>query len=185
MLLFRLILVVAFNVSLLGCAWLTTTDPDYVPWNVTPEVGSYVQLNQELTASRGKRIYIQDGEAKPKREINDLEPYCQFYVDRKGAAMREPLAIAEDRFIIKDVFRRKDFAALAATHYASFGDDMDFDPSPSQRTMSTYMEIFSDRQPQVIRLICSRFADPDLDNHVRLDEIKATLGEIVAFVPAG
>ncbi|MDH3377847.1 MAG: hypothetical protein OEQ39_12940 [Gammaproteobacteria bacterium] len=170
---------------LTGCQSITAPDSNNSPWYVTPQVGSYIELHQELTAPRGKRIYIQYGEARPKRDINEREPYCQFYVDRRGAEMREPLVIAKDRFMIERVFRKTDITGLVRVRYASSDDGMDFDGSPSEQTMSTYMEIFSDRQPQVTRLICSRWADPYFDNHVRINEIRESLGNLVKLVPAG
>ena len=179
------ILLVSGLFLLTGCQSIGAPDSNDPPWYATPQVGSYIELHQELTAPRGKRIYIQYGEARPKGEINELEPYCQFYVDRRGVEMREPLVIAKDRFMVERVFRKRDITGLVRTHYASSDDDMDFGDSPSQQTMSTYMEIFSDRQPQVTRLICSRWADPSFDNHVRLNEIHENLGDLATLVPAG
>jgi len=179
------ILLVSGLLGLGGCQSITAPATGNPPWYVTPQVGSYIELHQELTAREGKRIYIQNGDVRPKRDINELEPYCQFYVDRRGVEMREPLVIAEDRFIIESVFRKRDSTGLVRAHYASFDGGMDVGDSASQQTMSTYMEIFSDRQPQVTRLICSRWADPYLDNHVRLNEIHENLGDLATLVPAG
>ena len=185
MLLIRSLLITAITFSVLGCALRPTTDADHVPWYATPPVGSYVELGQELTASRGKRIYVQDGQARSRREIIEWQPYCQFYVERRGAEMREPLVIAPDRFVINKVYRRKDFyTAIAGTQYAFVIGGLFNDNGSSQRTMSTHMEIFSSQQPKVTRLICSRWADPYHYNHVRVHEIQASLGSIAKLVPA-
>ena len=179
------ILLVSGLFLLAGCQSIGARDSNSPPWYVTPQVGSYIELHEELTAPQGKRIFIQYGETRPKREINELEPYCQFYVDRRGVEMREPLVIAKDRFVIERVFRKTDITGLVRAHYASSVGGMDIGDSASQQTMSTYMEIFSDRQPQVTRLICSRWADPYIHNHVRLNEIHESLGGLAALVPAG
>ena len=53
----------------------------------------------------------------------------------------------------------------------------------SQRTMSTYMDLSSENQPDVAQLICSRWADPQTRYHVSVEQIVRSLGSIAQFVP--
>lgn len=164
-----------------GCSSLTASD--FSSPYTTPEVGTMIQLNQELSVQRGVRIYLQDGYQKDFGDVAKLEPYCQFYALRSRDEIRKPFTIKPDTFVVYKVFRQKDSVALEGLQIASEGE-ADFDHDSSQRTMSTYMELSSDTQPNVKRLICSQWADPASRFHVSVDEIKASLGDIAQFIPA-
>ena len=130
----------------------------------------------------GVRIYLQDGYQKTFGEVAKLEPYCQFYVLRSRDELRKPFTIKPDTFIVYEVFRQKDSVALEGLQVASEGES-DVGHGSSQRTMSTYMELSSDAQPEVTRLICSRWEDPLGRFHVSVDEITTSLGDIAQFIP--
>lgn len=157
---------------LAGCA----STVHYSSPDATPLVGGTIQLKQELSARAGARIYIQYGRVMGWTELTVLEPYCQFYVLRTAQELRQPLVIKPDTFVIERVFRKIDLTAVEGLQLALgaiwYLHDL------SQRTMSTYIELSSDAQPNVLRLICSRWADPVYWNHVSIEEIIDTLGEI-------
>ena len=174
-------LFIAISVWILqGCSSLTASG--YSSPYTKPEVGTMIRLNQELSVQRGVRIYLQDGYQKDFGDVMKLEPYCQFYVLRSSDEIRKPLTIKPDTFVVYEVFRQKDSVALEGLQVASEGES-DFNDGSSQRTMSTYMELSSDTQPNVTRLICSRWDDPAGRFHLSVDEITASLGDIAQFIP--
>lgn len=169
--------------GLLLSACVSVGDPSS-PYT-TPKVGSVIQLNQEISARNGVRIYLQDGQVLSFDQVEKQQPYCQFYVDRASSEMREPLTVAPDTFTVERVYRQKDFVALQGLQLAMGEGEMEMDHGSSQRTMSTYMELNSNSQPNVASLICSQWADPALRYHVSIEEIIRSLGDIAQYVPAG
>lgn len=171
---------VALSVLLLsGCAGALSV-PGSTSY-ATPKPGSRVEVQETLTVSGGARVSLQYGRLKSWKDVYKLEPYCQFRVLRPGDEMREPLTIEPDVFIVERVYRRKDMVELEGVRYASAGVE-DFNNSPSQRTMATYMELSSGVQPDVHRLVCGRWADPYEYNHVSIRDIRESLGDLVRLV---
>ena len=164
-----------------GCAAIN--NPDYSSPYTTPRVGTIVQLNQELSARNGVRIYLQDGYQLTWIELEKQEPYCQFYVLRTPDELRKPLTIEPDTFTVESVFRRKDSVTVEGIQVAMDGGESEVDRGSSQRTMSTYMELSSENQPNVTRLICSRWQDPQLRFHVSVEQIIQSLGDLAQFIP--
>ncbi len=174
------VLIVGTIVLLHGCA---STTPYNTATSVTmPRVGTMIKLNQELAARGGVRIFLQNGYQKRFSEVAKLEPYCQFYVNRSSDELNQSLTIEPDTFIVQRVYRRKESVSTEALQVASEGES-DMDHGSSQRTMSTFMELISDNQPEVTRLICSRWADPNSIYHVSIDEIVQSLGDVAEFIP--
>ena len=164
-----------------GCAAIN--EPDYSSPYTTPRVGTIIKLNQELSARNGVRIYLQDGLQLTWIELEKQHPYCQFYVLRKPDDLRKPLTIEPDTFTVESVFRRKDSVAVDGIQLAmNGGGESEVDRGSSQRTMSTYMELSSENQPNVTRLICSRWEDPQSRFHVSVEQIVQSLGDVAQFI---
>lgn len=191
-----LIVCLVISMGLWGC----TTAPNYSSPFTTPNVGSTIQLNQEISARNGVRIYVQDGYVLSWMELEKLEPYCQFYVARSRDDLRSRLTIQPDTFVVDRVFRRKDISRLKVPsptlaevdlpdprgiQLAMGEGDTETDRGSSQRTMSTYMELSSATQPHVKRMICSQWADPSIRYHVSVEEIIRSLGDLAEFTPQG
>lgn len=176
------LLAVALISSVLpGCgALMSAPEPDKA-WYVTPKPGSRVEVQQTLTVGGGARVSLQYGKVKRWRDVYKLEPYCQFHVLRPREQLHEPLQIDPGTFVIDRVYRRKDVAGLEGARYAAMGVE-DFNHSPSQRTMATYLELSSDSRPDVHQLVCARWADPFDRNHVSIQEIRESLGSLVRLV---
>lgn len=164
-----------------GCAGIMTPPEPGETWYVTPKPGSTVEVRQTLSADGGARISLQYGKAVSPGDLYKLDPYCQFHVLRPGDELNEPLRIEPDTFTVEETYRRKDVVKLDGMQYA-FAAGEDFDPSPSQRTMATYMELSSDAQPDVYQLVCQRWADPYDHNHVSINEMRESLGDLVLLV---
>ena len=180
MLKLRSIILCIAAVGIIGCAAKGT--PNYSSPYTKPRAGTVVQLKQELSVRNGVRIYLQDGYQLSWIELEKQEPYCQFYVHRSREELRQPLTIEPDTFVVEYVFRRKDSVAVEGMQVASEGEDVG-GPWRAQRTMSTYMELSSEKQPKVTTLICAQWQDPYERNHVSVDEIIRSLGEIAEFIP--
>ena len=139
-----------------------------------------IELKQGLAGRSGTRIYLQYGYQMRFAEVSKLDPYCQFYVYRSSEELRKPLTIAADTFVVHRVYRQRESVSTGTIHLAATGRT---NRGPSERTMSTIMELLSEKQPEVTRLVCSRWADPYPMNHVSIDEIVQSLGEIAEFIP--
>lgn len=163
-----------------GCAAMAPTDPEASHY-VTPKPGASVQVTQTLEAPAGTRVSLQHGKVLEWRDIVDWQPYCQFHVLRARDHLHETLNIEPDTFIVKRVYRQKDVVGLESVQYAFFEEDS-IDNSPSQRMMSTYLELSSDLQPDVYRLVCQRWDDPYFYNHLSIRDIKESLGDLVRLV---
>lgn len=159
-----------------GCAGVAPGGDREDYWYVLPDPGSRVELEQPVSARSGARISIQNGEVRRWSRVAKWRPYCQFRVKRPSGQMSEPLQIEPDSFTVERAYRRKDLVDLEGRQYAFLvSEGEDFDNSPSQRTMATYMELSSQGQPHVYRLVCARWADPYDYNHVSIQEIRQTL----------
>jgi len=174
------ILILGTVVLIQGCA--STTAYNTATSVTLPRVGTMIKLNQELAARGGVRVFLQNGFQKRFSEVAKLEPYCQFYVNRSSDELNQRLTIEPDTFIVQRVYRRKESVSTEAVQVASEGE-ADMDHGSSQRTMSTFMELISDNQPEITRLICSRWADPNSIHHVSIDEIVQSLGDVAEFIP--
>lgn len=174
------LLVMALVGSILpGCAGIRTDAGSEKDWYVTARPGSTVEVMQTLTAPSGARLNIQNGEVVPWRKVVERRPYCQFRLLRPSGQMDESFQVDAGTFTVKRVYRQKDFVGLQPRQYA-FGDgDEDFENTPSERTMATYFELASDSQPEVYQLVCARWDDPYDYNHLSLEEMRQTLGDLV------
>lgn len=162
---FRVLPTIIVCALLAGCA--TTGDPMF-----TPPAGSLVKLEKEVTARSGKRIYIQNGTALDKREVDVLRPYCQFVLDELG----ENISIAPDTFTVTKAYLQRRYALPGGVQYAG--------RAGSDATLSTVMTLSSGNQPQVTQLICSQWGELNVVGWVTIDEMKATLDGLVEIVLA-
>jgi hypothetical protein len=164
-----------------GCA--SSVKYDTSTFVTLPRVGTLIKLNRELAGRSGARIFLQYGHQLSFREVAKLDPYCQFYVHRPSSELRKPLLIAPDTFVVHRVYRLREFVSSGAVQVADGAAAGRAFRDRSERTMSTVMEVVSDKQPAVTRLICSRWADPQPMHYLSIDEIVMSLGEIAEFIP--
>lgn len=164
---FRRMLTVLCSVSLISLAGCASTgqNPDFFP-----PVGSKVIVNQELSARSGSRLYIQNGQAMERRQVGVVNPYCQFVLFRSPEEMSTPFSIQPDTFTITRRYRQRDF---------SWADGQQVAEIRSNVTMTTFMDLSSDSQPEVRQLLCMRWSSARIDQFVRIHEMQATLAPIV------
>lgn len=149
----------------LGACATTGQSPTFFP-----PAGSEVIVNQELNARSGTRVFIQDGQVLERRDVGVVNPYCQFVLWRSREEMKDPIVIQPATFTITRTFRQKDYSWADGQLLAEFR---------SNATMTTFMELSSDTQPEVRQLLCMRWGSPRLDRFLTIDEMKATLSPIV------
>lgn len=163
-----------------GCAAMAPPDPE-ASYYVLPKAGSRVEVGETLSASSGTRVSLQHGRVLAARDLVTWQPYCQFHVLRAREQLHEPLVMEPDTFIVTRAYRQKDVVGLESVQYA-FLEEGSTDNSPSQRMMSTYLELSSDLQPDVFRLVCQVWDDPYFYNHLSIRDIRESLGDLVRLV---
>lgn len=124
-----------------------------------PPVDSEVIINQELVSRGGTRVFIQNGQVRARRDVNIGNPHCQFIIRRPRSETGE-FIIQPETFSVSRVFREVSRGTTNAT-------------------MSTFMELASESQPEVSHSVCQRWGNPKLDGFLTIDEMKATLSPIV------
>ena len=129
----------------------------------------------------GTRVFLQYGHQMRFTDVSKLEPYCQFTVYRSSEDLRRPLTIEADTFVVQRVYRVRESVSYGEVRVVA--DTGWTNRGSSERTMSTVMELASEKQPAVTRLVCSRWADPYPMNHVSIDEIVGSLGDVAEFIP--
>jgi hypothetical protein len=138
-----------------------------------PTSGSQVEVTQEMSAPvSGARLYIQHGQILPRGKITVQDPYCQFFSDRSREEMRDPLVVRPQIFTITRSFQRRDFSWAYGIQFADVMSNAD---------LSTVMELDSDIQPDIVRLVCMRWGSTRLDGFLTINEMKTTLGSLVSL----
>ena len=136
-----------------------------------PPSGSQVEVTQELRTQAGSaRLFIQNGEVRPRNKITVQNPYCQFFSNRSREEMRESLVIRPQVFTITRSYQRRDFSWAYGVQVADASSNAD---------LSTIMELGSDIQPDIVRLTCLRWGSRRFDGFLTINEMKTTLGGLV------
>ena len=168
-------------VVLVSCQSFSQPSPD--SWQSRPIVGSKLVLHQDLEVPLGlSRVHLQLGEVRARKDVNELKPYCYFYLRRPREELDNPITIIADEFIIQNVYRRRVAFRIEQQQFALVVTGI-FDSGSSQHTMATFSELYSPKQAQVTRLVCAVWDDPMEYNHVSLTEIVKALGDIATINP--
>lgn len=153
-----------------GCASVGEDDAPYLL-----PVGSEVELTQTIDTKRGATINIQSGQVARRGELEIVFPYCLFQVWRSAEEIDDPLVIEQDTFVVKNVSRQLDYIAVMGVQFAAGSD--------ANRSLSSVMELSSDKQPFVRRLVCVKWGNPTRDRYVSLHEMQTALGKLVVLSP--
>jgi hypothetical protein len=182
----RLILF-AFAASLAGCSTTARyAGNENSPYYVVP-AGSHVVLNQALTVPPEEAgVFIQNGEARPRGQVRFSEPYCRLTLKTVRGTSR---SVAPDEMVVRKSMQQtlRTFSGIAGEQYASASivlaaspGDRD-DSSSTIQTFATHMDLDSQKQPDVDRLICAKVGYRGEDQHVTIAEMRSTLGNIVTL----
>lgn len=145
-----------------------------------------------LSTSRPARFWtcIETSGSRPVRRalfirgarIGDRYRYdavCRLEVRTVAAA---PRTVRADRFTVERVNRLSERFSVRAdrlrhARFSRFDDD-----GPHLLTFTTYLDLHSDRQPEVFRLGCSHLQASDRNpRHLTADEIRTTLAPIMTL----
>jgi len=128
--------------------------------NYLPPLDSQVVVKEELRASSGNRISVQNGEVLNQNDVDRRVPNCRFRVQRPSGATGS-FSIQPDTFVVTRVFRERVRDVL------------------ENATMITYMNLSSEAQPEVHQMLCRRLGKASWRSFVTIDEMKKTLSPIV------
>ncbi len=146
-------------------------------------------LHQALTIPANKvSLWFQEGKQIPEKLLDRYYPHCKFETFTMKTRAK---TIEVDTFVIYKVVRWDDYALQSIQlAWAQFGVGIGIhdalDGGPSFVNVATEMFLQSDKQPDVYRLVCSQWEDPVDSNHVTINQIRHTLGNIFTLeLPAG
>jgi hypothetical protein len=183
----RLILF-ALTVALAGCHTAARYAGDEnSPYYVIPS-GSHVVLNQALTvAPEEAGVFIQNGEAKRRGQVEFYNPYCRLELKTVRGA---PRTVAPDDMIVRKSAQQtlRTYTRIPGEQYAALllaaepGDDS----SSTLQTFATLMDLDSQNQPEVDRMTCARvgYRGEGL-YYPTIAEIRRTLGNIATLRLSG
>lgn len=137
----------------------------YVP------VDSVLVLARPVTIpSHTEHVFFQSNKLMPIRDVNRYLPYCEIQV---SAARSSTQTIEPDEFIIFKVYQLNKFQlAKDGFIHAGMRDDSggeDFE------VVATVMELYSERQPHVRRLLCAAWGLPQSMSFVTVRIIREQL----------
>ncbi len=137
----------------------------YVP------VDSILVLSRPVTIpAKTEHVFFQNNKLTPIRDVNRYLPYCEIQV---SAARSSAQTIEPDEFVIFKVYQLNKFL-LAKGGFINAGmrDDSggeDFE------VVATVMELYSERQPEVRRLLCASWGLPQSMSFVTVRMIREQL----------
>jgi hypothetical protein len=148
--------VVIFTLLLAGCQTTATTDVNSIWFKIRP--GSTLVLNQPVEIPAGEaHIDLQNGQLSGG--VDEYTVNCIFEIENLG-----PHTVTPDSFAITD--------ASDSQEWVSQPDIMRF-----------YKELWlkSDRQPEVLKLVCQDWAGPLQGRPVSVGEIENAVGAYFTF----
>ena len=176
------IIALSLGVMILSsCRSTSYTDPFDRPGSIVP-VGSVLRLNQTLNFQPGySRSFIQFGKAVTFGQIDERDPYCQFERYEPPVALTSLRSVQPDEFIVIASSNWEEFVRAGSdiSLMVSIGWKAMFDRD--DLNLSLKMKLQSARQPEIVALKCTVYAQPDYWNYLSVNQVKATLGAIVTL----
>jgi hypothetical protein len=180
----RKLLLLAVLLIVTGCQSAPVRDESSPLFKVP--AGSSVILHRALETDPGSaRAYIQFGQPMPFAQTRQRYPRCYFYLD---TVSDQAQTIESDEF---EVVRTQQLRLMSQLEdgrlQAAVGFGFGFGDGGSDENFSTHMQLRSARQPTVSELICELLTTTAdvMRNHLSIEEIRATLGEVVTLQLAG
>jgi len=186
----------AAALALSGCAMTGGSATDSPLFS--PPAGTVITLNKNVEVRKERsRVYIQDGELFTTiKDVEKYAPWCALEVHRGGSEFEQSFSVQSGRFDVVKSWKGIDYASLSNTQRMVAGtagvkDDSSrdsgliwvnpIDEDRPMETLATYMTLNSPDQPAVKVLVCGVFADSVVYNHLRLHQIRATLGDVMSL----
>lgn len=184
--------VVLLFVLLISSCSLPIVQPPATIKDLLP-VGSTLQLTMPLNIPADRSyIYIANGKVAPLKNYNTVdiyEPYCVFGFDKESPQHRQ---IMPDNFEVTRIIEVDDY--IAAIHYNKiapahsrkvglvkpvvFASD---DAGPGIVMSATIISLYSDKQPDVKKIICGHWDDPHIVEPLTLKELLTALGDLIVI----
>jgi hypothetical protein len=141
---------------LAGCQTAATTDVNSLWFKIRP--GSTLMLNKPVEIPAGvAHIDLQDGQLAVG--VDEYSVNCSFEIENLG-----PHTVTPDTFLITD--------ASDAQEWVSQPDIMRFYKE---------LRLKSERQPEVLKLVCQDWAGPLMGRPVTIGEIEKAVGAYFTF----
>ena len=175
----RSILLLAGAFTLAACQTTYEGNEDS-PYYVVPP-GTPLLLKQPLTIPPEQvSVWLQDGRVIDANDARVYYPHCKFEVRERLPTAQ---TVAPDEFIVTRVTQSlmhtvrmpEPSERMVARVGVSIGMGTN---GPSVETFATRMNLGSDRQPNVMRLTCGRWAYPYDGEHLSINEIRRALGDV-------
>lgn len=144
------------------------------PYYAIP-VGSRLILNQPITISADNAsVYIQRGQIVPYHRRDLYYANCKFEVNTVKQVSQ---TIKPDEFVVHRVSQYIEVGRFFApgTMLAGQGGDSG---SVMNKLYDRIIYLESSKQPDVLRISCGRWDDRPLSNHLTIQEIRDTLGDL-------
>lgn len=156
------------------------------PYYVVP-AGSRLTLTKELRLEPDQlSVYIQYGRVLPFSQVRVYSPFCKFELYDQSDVAR---TVMPDQMVVTKTFHYQTDGAFSRyvprrrTQLAStvLFAQMGSGQSPGGPPLYSYvtrMNLRSEKQPQIFRLSCARWAYAGMDEHVTIAEIRRTLSPL-------
>lgn len=155
-------------------------------------VGSILHLSQDLEV-QAKRdyVYIQDGKTvyfNIVNTVNIYNPHCLFQLRNTSPEVRK---IVADDFVVNRVNEYEDYSVQSGhirpvaavgpgkSWLSKAAGSQDQGPGPGIIMYATLIDIHSDKQPDVERLICGHWDDFGIVEPLTFAQMKTALGDLV------
>jgi len=145
-----------FALVLAGCQTTATTDVNSLWFKIRP--GSTLVLNQPVEIPAGvAHIDLQNGQLSGG--VDEYTVNCTFEIENLG-----PHTVTPDTFLITDA-----------------SDAQEWISQPDILRFYKVLRLKSDRQPDVLKLVCQDWAGPLLGRPVSVGEIEKAVGAYFTF----
>jgi len=163
--------------SFAGCAYQAPKDINSSFYS--PPVGSTLTLHRPVTIpANDTQVHIQNGQLiNSFRELDAYYPNCNFEIRERAEVER---TVQPDSFIISRVVRDTENVmlhtpVLIASASGNGAPGVDY---------ITIMDLYSPRQPSVMRMSCQHWEDPSDSYHLSIKQIRKTLGDLFTLTLA-
>lgn len=176
---------VGLAVVLAACQTASYQRPVNSPYYIIP-AGSHLNLTQALTFDPDQlSVYIQNGQVLSLSRVQVYFPFCKFELNHLSDAAR---TMKPDELVVTKTDQYRWEGALSRTTpeayepkprvmLTQFGGG-DNPGGPPQYSFITRMDLRSEKQPEIFRLTCLRWAYPGMDEHVSIAEMRKALSPL-------
>lgn len=168
-------------ISLGGCAYQAPKDINSTYY--APPVGSSLLLNSAITIpANDAHARIQNGKVVTSywMGVDAYYPNCSFELYSRAEVER---VIEPDTFIITRVVRETENVRLQLPAVVASGGVAGGGVTDTESI--TIMNLKSDKQPEVMRMSCQHWDDPNEATHLNIKQIRKTLDPLFTLTLSG